>query len=323
MTRHRLTRRLALGGALALPALGLRAQAALPDRPIRLVCPWTPGGTTDTYLRGIAPIVSRHLGQTLIVENRAGASGAVALAWLKTQRPDGTVIAGVTDASYRIWLVQPVQYDPRADFTFLAATGTLNFGWAVLKDSPIRDLRDLVERARARPEGISFAGGGTPSNPPFGMRLLEHRSGVKFLFVPFAGGGQMINAVMARDVDLVYDALGALAGVIDGGTFRALAVAAEERFPRWPEVPTAREQGFDVSADLPCGFVAPHGMAPDLVRLFEAAFRKAAEDPEHRTLLARLNLGPFWRDAAAYEAHVRQSLDTLPALYRAIGMLPS
>lgn len=323
MTRHLVTRRLALGGALALPALSLPAQAVLPDRPIRLVCPWTPGGTTDTYLRGIAPIVSRHLGQTLIVENRAGASGAVALAWLKSQRPDGTVIAGVTDASFRIALVQQVQYDPRNDFSFLAATSTLNFGWAVLKDSPIRDLRDLVERARVRPEGISFAGGGTPTNPPFGMRLLEHRAGVKFLFVPFAGGGQMINAVMARDVDLVFDALGALAGVIDGGSFRALAVAAEGRFPRWPEVPTAREQGFDVAVDLPCGFIGPRGMASELVRLFEAAFRKAAEDPEHATLLGRLNLGPFWRDAEGYEAHVRQSLDTLPAIYRAIGMLPS
>ncbi len=80
MTRHLLSRRLALGGALALPVLSPRAQAALPDRPIRLICPWSPGGTTGTYLRGIAPIVSRHLGQTLIVENRAGASGAVALA---------------------------------------------------------------------------------------------------------------------------------------------------------------------------------------------------------------------------------------------------
>lgn len=323
MNRHLLTRRLALGGALSLPGLTLRAQASLPDRPIRLVCPWTPGGTTDTYLRGIAPIVSRHLGQTLIVENRAGASGAVALAWLKTQRPDGAVIAGVTDASFRISLLQPVQYDPRTDFSFLAATGTLNFGWAVLKDSPIRDLRDLVERARAQPEGISFAGGGTPTNPPFGMRMLEYRTDTKFLFVPFAGGGQMINAVMSRDVDLVFDALGALAGVIDGGTFRCLAVAAEERFPRWPDVPTAREQGFDVAVDLPCGFIAPRGMAPELTALFEAAFRKATEDPEHATLLSRLNLGPFWRDSAGYEAHVRRSLDELPAIYRAIGMLPS
>lgn len=322
MIRLSLTRRAALGGALALPALGGRARAALPDRPIRLVCPWAPGGTTDTYLRGIAPIISRHLGQSLIVENRAGASGAVALAWLKTQRPDGAVIAGVTDASFRITILQNVQYEPLADFSFLAATGTLNFGWAVLRDSPIRDLSDLVARAQARPEAISFAGGGTPSNPPYGMRLLEYRSGARFLFVPFAGGGQMINAVMARDVDLVFDALGALAAVIEGGTFRCLGVAAEARFARWPEVPTAREQGFDVTADLPCGFIAPRGMAPDLVAIFEEAFRKAAEDPGHAALLTRLNLGPFWRGAAAYEAHVRQSLESLPAIYRAVGMMP-
>jgi tripartite-type tricarboxylate transporter receptor subunit TctC len=318
-----LSRRAVLGGALALPALALHARAALPDRPIRLICPWGPGGTTDTYLRGIAPIVSRHLGQSLIVENRGGASGSVALGWLKSQRADGSVLAGVTDATFRIALVQSVPYEPKTDFAFLAATSTLNFGWAVLKDSPIRDLRDLVERARAQPDGLTFAGGGTPSNPPFGMKLLEHRAGAKLLFVPFASGGQMINAVMAKDVDLVFDALGALAGVIDGGTFRCLAVAAEERFPRWPEVPTAREQGFDVAVDLPCGFIAPRGLPADLTRVFEEAFRKAAEDPEHAVLIARLNLGPFWRGAAAYEAHVRDSLDALPAIYRSIGMIPS
>lgn len=318
-----LPRRAAFATALALPALSLRAQNLLPDRPIRMVCPWAPGGTTDTYLRGMAAIATRHLGQTLIVENRPGASGAVALAWLKTQRPDGTVIAGVTDASYRIGLVQPVQYDSRNDFTFLAATSTLNFGWAVRKDSPIRDLRDMVDRARARPEGVSFAGGGTPTNPPFGMRLLEHRTGAKFLFVPFAGGGQMINAVMAGDVDLVYDALGALAGVIDGDSFRALAVASDARFPRWPNVPTAREQGFDIAVDLPCGFIAPRGMAPELTQIFEVAFQKAVQDPEHATLLTRLNLGPFWRGATDYEAYVKDSLDTLPAVYRAVGMIPA
>jgi len=316
-------RRLLLSSGLALPALAAGAQSLLPDRPIRLICPWAPGGTTDTYLRGIAPIAARHLGQSIVVENRAGASGAVAMAWLKTQRPDGAVIAGITDASVRIAITQPVQYDPVKDFTYLATTGTLNFGWAVLNDSPIKDMADLVARAKARPETVSVAGGGTPANPPFGLRVLEHRTDTKFLFVPFAGGGQMINAVMARDVDLVYDALGALAGVIDGGTFRCLGIAAEARFPRWPNVPTAREQGFDVVTDLPCGFIAPQGMAPALAALFEAAFLKAAEDPEHLVLLNRLNLGPFTRGTAAYTAHVERTMRELPAVYRAVGMLPA
>lgn len=307
---------------LAMPSLA-RAQAALPDRAIRMICPWAPGGTTDIYLRGVAPILSRHLGQGVVVENRAGASGGVALQYLRGQRPDGSVIAGVTDASFRIALLQPMGYDGVRDFTHLAGTSTLNFGWATRQDSPIRDLRDLVARARAEPERITFAGGGTPANPPFGMRLLERASGARFLFVPFAGGAQMINAVLSRDVDLVYDALGALAGVIDAGTFRALAIAGTERFPRWPDVPTAREQGFDVVADLPCGFIAPRGMEPALAALFESALRRVAADVEHTTLLARLNLGLWWRDAAQYEAHLRDMQETLPALYRSLGMLPA
>lgn len=319
----KLRRRALVALGVAAPAIGARAQTALPDRPIRMICPWAPGGTTDIYLRGVAPILTRHLGQSVVVENRAGASGGVALQYLRGQRPDGTVIAGVTDASYNVTILQPMGYDPAVDFTGLGGLAKLNFGWAVLRDSPIRDLRDLVERARAQPERVSFAGGGTPANPPFGMRLLERVSGARFLFVPFAGGGQMINAVLARDVDVVYDALGALAGVIDAGTLRALAIAGDTRFPRWPDVPTAREQGFDFATDLPCGFIAPRGLSPELTMTYEAALRRVAADPDHVTLLARLNLSPWWRDAAAYEAHVAQLMRTLPPLYRELGMLPA
>lgn len=313
-----IARRAVLGAAGALAAGAARAQQ---DRPIRLLCSWTPGGTIDLYCRGSAPIIARHLGQSFVVENRGGASGSIGTAYLKNQRADGSIIAGVTEAVFRIAMVQPVDYDALTDFTYLAGTNALVWGWAVRSDSPIRDLRDLVARARARPEGISYAAGGTAANPPVGMKLLEHRTGTRFLFVPFAGGGDMVNAAMAGTVDLVFDSLGAVAGMVEGGRMRLIAVAAPERIARYSDVPTARELGFDVTHELPTGFIAPRGLPAAQREAFERAILAAADDPEHDQLLTRLNLARWRRSGAQYEAHVRELFRTLPPLLREIGML--
>jgi tripartite-type tricarboxylate transporter receptor subunit TctC len=228
----------------------------------------------------------------------------------------------VTEAVFRIAMVQPVGYDALADFAYLAGGCALVWGWSVPRNSPIRSLAELVERGRTRPEGVSYAAGGTAANPPLGMKLLEHRTGARFLFVPFAGGGEMINAALSGNVDVVFDAVGAVAGAAESGDMRVLAVAAAERFPRWPGVPTARETGFDVVHTLPTGLIAPRGLPADLAALFERAMLRATEEPEHAELLRRLNLAPWRRDAAAYRAHVEELFRTMPPLMRAVGMQP-
>jgi tripartite-type tricarboxylate transporter receptor subunit TctC len=303
--------------ALAAPAL---ARAQLPERGIRLVCPWAPGGTVDTYLRAMAAIATRTMGREIVVENRGGASGAVALGWLKNQRPDGAVIAGVTEAAFRVAMAQPVQYDALRDFDFIAGTYNSNSGWAVRRDSPIRSLADLVERAKGRPEALSYSGGGTPDNPPLGMKLLEHRAGIRFLFVPFAGGGQMINALLGGTVDVTFDALGSLAGVLDSGDVRLLAVAAEDRFARYPDVPTAREQGFDAVHSTRTGFIAPAGLPAETRAALEQGLLRATEDPDHQRLLDRLTLTSWKRDSAAYAAEVRGWFRDMPPMMRELGL---
>ncbi len=310
-------RRRALLAVLAAPTV---AKAQLPDRTIRLVCPWAPGGTVDTYLRAMSAIATRHVGREIVVENRGGASGSVALAWLKAQRPDGGIIAGVTEAAFRVAMAQQVQYDPLRDFDFLAGTYNSNSAWAVRRDSPIRTLAELVERAKARPEGVTYSGGGTPDNPPLGMKLLEHRAGIRFLFVPFAGGGQMINALLAGTVDCTFDALGTLAGVIESNDVRLLAVASEDRLERYPNVPTARELGFDAVHSTRTGFIAPRNLPPETRTALEGGLLRAAQDPDHDRLLNRLTLTPWRRDAAAYEAEVRAWFRDMPPLMRELGM---
>lgn len=303
-------------GSLALPAIA----NAQPAGPLRVICPWAPGGTTDAYLRGVAPLLGARLGRDVVVENRGGASGSVALGWLKNQRPDGSVISLVTDAAFRVAIVQSVPYDALQDYDFLGGMANTVSGWAVRRDSPITSLGDLVERARADPEGLSYAAGGTPDNPPLGMRLLEHRSGIKFLFVPFAGGSQMVTAVLGGTVNVVFDSMGTLAGPVEGGALRLLALAAEERASRWQDTPTARELGFDAVHPLHTGFIAPRGLPVAVKRQFDQALRSVAGDPAHGVLLQRLALVPWARDAAGYEEAIRTMFRELPVQLRELGL---
>ncbi|MBW6401334.1 tripartite tricarboxylate transporter substrate binding protein [Roseomonas sp. HJA6] len=303
-------------GSLSLPAIA----NAQPAGPLRVICPWAPGGTTDAYLRGVAPLLSARLGRDVVVENRGGASGSVALGWLKNQRPDGSVISLATDAAFRVAIVQPVPYDALKDFDYLGGMADTVSGWAVRRDSPITSLGDLVERARAKPEGLTYAAGGTPDNPPLGMRLLEHRSGVSFLFVPFAGGSQMVTAVLGGTVDVVFDSMGTLAGPVEGDALRLLALAAEERASRWPDTPTARELGFDAVHTLHTGFIAPRGLPVAVKQQFAQALQSVAADPAHGVLLQRLALVPWTRDAAGYEEAIRTMFRELPVQLRELGL---
>lgn len=314
------TRRRWLASAAMLP-LAASARAALPDKPIRIICPWGAGGTFDAYLRGLAPIAGRFLQRSLVVENRPGASGSIGMTYVKTQPADGSVLVGATDASWRLPLVQPCDYDPTRDFTHLAGLNNMALGFVVLKDSPIRSMQDLVERARARPEGVSLAGSGTPASPPFGMKLLEYRTGIRFVFVPMSGPAPGLNAVLSRDVDVMFDTIGAAAGMIQSGDVRLLGITARTRMERYPDVPTIREQGFDVAFDYLSGLAGPKGMPPQVVATLIEGFHKATLEPEHAVLLARLNLMPQWRGGADYATYVSDMYRDMPPLLREMGLI--
>jgi tripartite-type tricarboxylate transporter receptor subunit TctC len=153
------------------------------------------------------------------------------------------------------------------------------------------------------------------------MKLLEHRANIRFLFVPFPGAGPAANALLGRDVDVMYDTLGGIAGLLESGDVRLLASTAKERLARYPDVPTAREQGFDVEFDYASGFVAPRGMMPELADLITDRLKRSFDDPEHATLLARVHLTPWWRGRAAYEEYVATMLREQPPLLRAMGVI--
>lgn len=322
-----ISRRLFTGGALASGAASLlpsRARAAgLPAGQLRMICPWSAGGTADTYLRGFATIAENYLDRRIIVENRPGSGGTVGLAFTARQKPDGSVIAGVTDAAYQYTLTQKVPFDTVNDFTFLGGGCVMTNGYVVKADSPFRDFASMVAAAKERPGKVRIAAGGSPANPPLVFLELEHATKQKFLLLSYAGGGEYINAVMSGEADVVGDAIGPSAGMIEAGTMRLLAVAAPERIKRYPDVPTARELGYDIQVQFTVGFVGPQGMPKDIARIYSDAIEKVTADPAHDVLLHRMTLERWSRSGEGYETFVRELYKNLPDKMRALGMLKS
>jgi len=324
-TTSRVTRRQILGfmtagsASMVLPA---RAQAQFPSRTIELVVAYGAGGTSDVYYRGLANILARQQGWQVIILNKSGAGSTIGTAFIKNAKPDGYTIGNITEVMMRERLLGTSDaFDPLRDFTYIGVGAMVPFGWAVRVDSPIKSLAQLVETGRSAPKSLSYGSAGSPKLPSWAMKLLEFRTGAQFLGVPFASSAAILTSALGGHIDLICDALGALAGSVASGHMRMLAVSTEERLPQWPDVPTAKELGFDVVTTLPYGVGGPANMPPDVVAKFEDALLKAFKDPAHQELLNNLNMAPWIRMGKDFDAYMRAQYKDMPAQLRAFGAL--
>ncbi len=314
---------LGLGAGLAGLAAPLRAQSRYPARPVEFVVAFGAGGTSDIYYRGLCNILSRQLGQSFVVVNKPGAGSAIGTAYVKRATPDGYTLGNMTEVMMREQLLGSDQYDPRTDFTYIGAAATVPFGWAVRADSPIRSLAEMVETGRRQPGKISYGAAGSARLPSWAMMLLEHRTGAKFLGVPYPGSAAIVVGLLSEQIDVICDAPGALAAAVAGGKARMLAVSSDQRLPQWPDVPTVREAGFDVVTTLPYGVGGPAKLPADVVSTIEGALARAAADPEHTALVNRLNMAPWVRIGKDYDDYMRNQYAAMPELMRSFGALPA
>ncbi|MEO3475097.1 tripartite tricarboxylate transporter substrate binding protein [Roseomonas sp. CAU 1739] len=311
---------LAAPTALATPAA---AQTGFPDRPIRLLIPWPPGASADVFLRAVADQAGRRLGQPVIPENRPGASGTLGAAALKDARPDGYTIAQFFSGVHRAMLLADrPNYDSIDDFTFIVQLSGSVHGICVHADSPWKTLDELFAAARANPGRLTYGTLGASSVQHMTMLDLAQRAGVEFTHVPYRGGGELTTALLSRQVDMIADASGWAPTVADG-RFRLLVVWGSARMPRFPDVPTLRESGFDVVVDSPYGIAGPKGMDPAAVARLHDAFRDALDDPSTRQVMERFNLPRLYMNTADFAASQPDSKAAERAGLARAGLLPS
>ena len=322
-------RRRSLLATLALPALlpqGALAQA-FPSRPIRIVSPFSAGGTSDGVVRLLSPTLERVLGQPIVLDNRPGAGGTVGTAHIAAERPDGhsLVLANAGPMAIAQTLFPSLAYDVRRSFSYVMLVGGAPMVVGVRPDSPIRNMADYLAAARARPEAMSYGTAGIGSVGHLAGMLWAREAGVELLHVPFRGGGEAEQQVLGGSLGSLWNTLGAHAGSVRGGTIRALALSSAERMPTFPEVPSLAEAGFPGAAAINWFVLAgPAGLPEPVVARLREAFTLALNEPGMTDRIAALGVqrlpdqGP-----AATQAFVAREVERWAPIVRASGATPS
>lgn len=281
---RRTFKRLAYGAAITLATV-MTAHAAYPDRPITLIVPYPPAGTTDLSARTMAQAMEAKLGQTIVVENRAGAGGSIGMGVVARAKPDGYTIGMGTIGTQTInqFLYKDMPFDPEKDFVPIALVVTTPNIIAVNAQSKIKNLSDLIAAAKAsKGEKLTYATPGIGSSVHLTGAYLEQVAGVDMLHIPFKGVSGSLPALIGGQVDILLDNLpSTLAQVKDGSKVRAIAVTSAQRSPSLPDVPTVAESGLP-NVDVTAWFAlyAPKGTPPEAVEKLIAAAKDALASPE-------------------------------------------
>ncbi len=320
---HATTRRqllLAAGAAAITAPFGAAHAQAYPSRPITLIVPWPAGGSTDRHHRVLAEVAGKILGQNVIVENKPGAGGTLGPSSMAaTAAADGYTISQFPLGMLRMPHMRKVNFDPINDFTFIIGVSGYTFGFVVRSDSPYKTFNDYIEAARKNPGAINYGSTGTGTSPHLLVEELATAAGVQLNHVPFKGNADQMQALLGGHVMAASDATG-WDKFVDEGRMRLLVTFGEARTPRWPDVPTAKDLGYNVVSQSPYGLVGPKGMDPAVVSRLHDAFKQAMDSPEHAEVMKQLNQAVWYRNGADYKAWAMETFAKDKALIERLGL---
>ncbi|BDB27087.1 hypothetical protein Tamer19_53090 [Cupriavidus sp. TA19] len=291
-------------GAAGVLLPGSRALAsAYPERPITFICPWPVGGTADQSMRALCQVAGGILKQSIVVENRAGASGMIGTKALARATPDGYTIGQIPISVTRFAQLGMLQLDPRTELTYLARTSGQTFGIAVPANSRYKTLQDVVAAAKASPGKITYAHAGIGGATHVGMEQFALAAGVQFNAIAYKGGAAALQDVLAGQVDLLADS-SSWAPHVEAGKLRLLATWGEQRASRFKDTPTLKELGYNVVVEAPNGIGAPKGLPPAVEKTLRDAFRAAVASNEFKQVAARLDAPLMYLDGPDYKKYV-------------------
>ncbi|MHB0705238.1 Bug family tripartite tricarboxylate transporter substrate binding protein [Roseomonas mucosa] len=291
-----------LGSTIMASPSVIRAQKPWPERPIRLIVPYPPGGATDVLARLYAEQASKTLGQPVVIDNRAGASGNIGIDVVAKSPSDGVTFGAATVSNFSInqFLYRNVPYDVEKDLRPVA------LGWefpniAVVAPGKVqaKTLAEFIAWARAKKGGITYGSTGVGTTTHLSSAMLFNRIGVEAVHVPFRGAAQTIPALMSGDVDFALDGVASYLSLVQSGQMRALAVTSAERWPALPEVPTMGQAGLDnFIVTVWGGFVAPAGTPDAIVEKFGLALKQVVDDPVQAERFLKVGAKPIWSTPA-------------------------
>lgn len=309
-----LTRRSTLGlmaGAVFAPSI-VRAQT-FPAKPITLVVPYPAGGPTDAIARYVAQDLSTTIGQNVVVDNRAGASGAVGTRAVAKGEADGyTFIFGNNQThGNNMFLLKDPGYDAVKDFTPLAGVGAFEHAFVVRNDLPAKNIAELIALAKADPDKLNYGSTGVGSGSHLAMELFMQRTGIKMTHVPFRGAAPLVQEIVGGRIDIANSTLPSVLEQINGGLMRAIAIASPERNPRAKDIPTLREQGIaNADADSWAAFFAPAGVPAPIADQLSKAIIASLNKPAISDAILKLGFTLKVRDPEAFKPYHLQEIAT-------------
>lgn len=301
----------------ALPLLGAslagraRAQGGWPARPIRFIVPWPPGGLNDLVARAFNDPVSRALGQPIVNDFRSGAGGRIGVAEVARAAPDGHTIGMGNLGPLTIFphLFRDMPYDPARDLALVVMFAAAPLVLVVNNDVPARDVAELIAWVRGRPGRANYASVGVGTAQHLIFEMFRGRDGIAMEHVPYRGTNESLPAMLRGDVHAMFDTLPLMRAPVQQGQIRALAVTTPVRVPQLPEVPTLREQGYDIDVATWYGVIAPAATPEPILARLHAEYVRVAESAEGQRFLAEQGLvylpngpGAFAARAAAERA---------------------
>ena len=308
---------------LALATIGGPSGAVaadFPSRPVTLIVPWPPGGSTDIALRELARLSSAHLGQPIVIENKPGAAGTLGPGVMsKTAKPDGYTISQIALTQFRLPHMQPVNYNPVEDFTYIIGLSGYTFGVVVRADSPWKSWQEFAAYVKANPGKATYGSVGVGSSQHIAMQAIGEKAGFDWTHVPFKGSSEALTALLGGHVDAVSDSTG-WAPHVESGKMRLLVTFGATRTTKWPDVPTLRDLGYNLVFDSPYGLAGPKGMSPAVVKVLHDAFRKGLDDPAFSKTLERLDQSRRYMDTETYRRYAEQAFAEEGEMIRKLGL---
>ena len=279
-----------------------QAQDAFPSRPIRLIVPQPTGTGGDIVARMMGDKFKQDLGQSVIVDNRAGANGVIAMAFLAKQPPDGytLLLAGVSQMSFNHHLYKDATFDTSKDFTYVSPTVEVPFVLIASKKSGVRTFADLMELSKTKPGGVNFASGGVGNSTHLAMEMLAIRAGMKASHVPYGGSSGALLSVVSGETDVMVSPLPIALPHITSNAVTPVAMVSAARSTQAPAVPTLKETGVDMPI-MPGWYalIGPAGMDPKVAQKLYASVQKMFAEPEVKARLDGLSMFVVGGTAAA------------------------
>ena len=314
---------LSLLAATILMMGGAAAQTDYPTHPVRLIVPFSPGGSTDSQARVLADYLGRALGQQVVVVNVGGAGGTIGLNQGAKATPDGyTLVTATPSMTINPYIQKNIPYDPIKDFEPIALVATSPIVLVVPKDSKIKTVGDLIEMAKAKPEQIRYGSAGIGSATHLSTALFEAKAGIKLLHVPYRGAGPALLDLIAGRIDLQFENAPSVLGHVRGGALRGIAVGSAKRSSLFPDLPTIGETVPGYEATSWFGVLAPAKTPHAVVDKINAAVNKAIADAAVRKQMDALGVELIGGTPDKFAAFLKARMAELKTVSKAANLVP-